>query len=645
MGDKTVVTRYDEKELRAFTLAVLNDLDALEKMFEDRKFETGVSRIGAEQEMFIIDSAMRPAPLAIEAIEGANDPRLTTEIGRFNLEANPPPLVFTGDCFKRMESELNNVIDVVRRSVSRYGADIVLAGILPTIQPSDLTLRNLTPQPRYEEINRVVSELHGQDRFIQIKGLDELQLLVHDTSIEFCNTSFQVHLQVDPDHLTAAYNWSQAVAGPVLSAAVNSPLLLNRRLWNETRIALFQHATDTRSPVFQARRQPARVNFGENWINGSIINTLREDALRYRFLLTRLVEEDSLDELEQGCIPNLDAWRLHNGTIWRWNRICYGLVEGRPGLRIEARFLPAGPTIVDEMANAAFFLGLVTELPRRFGDVATLMGYDDAKNNFFTAARYGLRSEFRWFERRTVSACDLIRNELIPIARGGLEHVGIDSSDIERLLGIISERVETRRTGAKWMVESLENMDELAKPNVKMRSLTAAMKKNQLTGQPVHTWDLAEIPKSSDWIDNYKCVEQFMTTDLYTVRPYDVLELSISLMHWRRIRHVPVEDDNGLIVGLVSYRDVIGLLSSGKSESVREMVVKDVMRTKLITVERNTSALEALHIMRTMDIGCLPVVEDERLVGLLTAYDFLTVSSKLFEERLSAVLQVRTRSA
>lgn len=638
MGEKNVSSDYGEQDLRAFTHGVLNDLQAIEAMLADGLIEKGVRRIGAEQEMFLVDSSMRPAPLAVELIEAAGDPRLTTEIGKFNLEANPPPLPFSGNCLGKMEAELNDILKVVRLAASVYDAGVVLAGILPTIQRSDLTLANLTPNPRYHEINRVVTELHGGDRFIQIKGVDELQLLVRDTSIEFCNTSFQVHLQVDADEISNSYNWAQAIAAPVLSCAVNSPLLLNNRLWNETRIALFQHATDTRSHVHQARRQTPRVNFGDRWADDSIIEILHEDAVRFRFLLTRAVEEDSLEELRAGRIPNLHAWRLHNGTIWRWNRVCYGITDGKPGLRIEARFLPAGPSVVDEVANAALFLGLMTALPAEFGDVRKLMPFDTAKQNFYAAARYALRSQIWWIDGKCWPAGELILKELLPIAQSGLDSAGIDGADSQRLLGIVRERIETRKTGSKWMVESVQTMDERAKPNVRMRTLTAAMKSNQEGGEPVHRWEYASIPGTCEWIDNYKYVEQFMASDLYTVRPGDALDLAASLMEWRHVRHVPVEDDSGELVGLISHRNLVRLFARGKAHTSGGLVVRDVMKTELITVEPKTPALEALKLMREKKIGCLPVLSDGKLVGLLTAYDFLTVSVKLFEEQLKEVV-------
>lgn len=634
MGEKNVSTQTDESRMRQFTKAVLNDLQALEKMIADGLMEEEVLRIGAEQEMFLIDSSMHPAPLALEIMESAKDSRLTTEIGRFNLEANLTPLDFAGDCLRRLESELNEIIGIVKKTAGIYNADAVLCGILPTIQQSDLIEKNLTPSPRYSEMNRILTELHGEERVVHIKGLDELRLHLHDTFVEFCNTSFQVHLQVGMRDFVKYYNWAQAVTAPLLAVAVNSPVLLGRRLWHESRLALFQSAVDERSPVQQERSQQARVTFGRDWLRDSVLEIFHEDVARFRIILTRELEEDSYESLKQGKIPGLSAWRMHNGTIWRWNRACYGVMNNKPSLRIEARFLPSGPTVADEMANSAFFLGLMIGLPQEFGDVTERMAFDDAKTNFFSAARNGLRSQLTWLDGKTYRTQRLILEELLPIAYQGLKTANIDSADIDKYLGILEKRVSQDKTGAQWMLDSLAGMDKTAKPNVRLRTLVSAMRKNQAEGKPLCDWDLARIEDKSEWIDNYLTVEQFMSRDLFTVRPEDAIELATNLMDWKHIRHVPVEDDAGNLVGIISHRDLLQVFSLHLPKSNQEIIVKNVMRKNLITISPETSTLEALYIMREKNIGCLPIVKDGKLVGLITAHDFLTVSTKLFEERL-----------
>jgi len=634
MGDKAVSTNDDQVHFRAFTRAVLTDLEALEKMLDDGMMEENVLRIGGEQEMFLVDSTMHPAPIAVEVIEAAKEPRLTTEIGRFNLEANLTPLPFSGRCFNEMETELNELIGKVGNTASEFGGDVLLCGILPTIQLSDLVEANLTPSPRYTELNRVLTALHGDDRMVHIKGLDEISLHLRDTFIEFCNTSFQVHLQPPIKDFVKIYNWAQALTAPVLAASVNSPLLLGHRLWHETRLALFQHAVDERSPMHHERNKPARVTFGRDWVRKSMIDVFHEDVARFRIILTRSTEENAVETLAAGGIPELAAWRMHNGTVWRWNRACYGVLNDKPSLRIEARFLPAGPTIVDELASAALFLGLLIALPIEFGDVCDKLAFDDAKTNFFGAARNGLRSQIAWIDGRTHSTRKLLLKELIPRAREGLRSVDIASEDIDRLLGILEERIRRQITGSQWMLDSLSHMDPAAKANVRLRTLTATMKSYQEQGTPVHEWEPATIAESTGWIDNYRTVEQFMSRDLFTVRPDDVIDLAANLMNWRHVRHVPVEDDAGKLVGILSHRDLLKLFAVRKGQN--EIIVSEVMQTELITVVPETPTLEALYIMREKKIGCLPVCRNGKLAGLITAHDFLTVSTRLLEERLKA---------
>ena len=637
MGDHNVSSESSGPQIRQFTRAVLNDLQAVERMLERGMFEDDVFRIGAEQEMFLVNSAMCPAPISMSVLEDANDRRLTTEIGLFNIEANLSPSKFEGGCLGKLETEIDEMVDVVRHSAEKSGGDVVLTGILPTIQQSDLVIENLTPLPRYLELNRILTELQGEERIIHIKGLDEINLHLNDTFIEFCNTSFQVHLQVPINQFVRHYNWAQAIAGPVLASAANSPILLGHRLWYETRIALFKHAVDSRSRTLQARGMPTRVHFGTDWIRTSMLDAFHEDVARFRILLTRDIEEDSLRVLEEGGVPKLTAWQMHNGTIWRWNRACYGVLNGKPSFRIEARFLPSGPTVIDEMANSAFFLGLMAVLPEEYGDVKEKMSFDDAKDNFFSAARFGMKSQFVWLDGRGYRAKRLILDELLPLARQGLERFGIDARDIDRYLGVIKERAEIQRTSSGWMLESLSKMDRTVKQSVRLRELTAQMKENQRAGQPMHTWPLAELEDRSDWIDNYQTVERFMSKDLFTVRPEDVIDLAASLMNWKHIRHVPVEDDEGNLVGVISHRDLLEIMTKELYRTDAEIVVKDIMKTDLVTIGPQTPTVEALSLMRQRNIGCLPIVEAGKLVGMVTAHDFLTVSARLFEERLRVI--------
>lgn len=636
MGDHSVDEGFDQKKAQAFMKAVLDDLRALAFMLEHDRVESGVRRIGAEQEMFLIDSDLRPAPLSLEVLARTKDHRLTTEIARFNLEANINPQLLAGDCLSVMDRELNELISLVRKEAGALGADVLLSGILPTLLKSDLTLENLTPDPRYRELDRGVIRLRGGPFSIQIKGLDELQLTHDNIMMESCNTSFQVHFQSNARDFVSHYNTAQAITAPVLAAAVNSPVLFGHRLWQETRVALFQHSTDARSRPQLARSQPTRVSFGDGWLEHSIIALFHDQILRFRPIMITQPDEDPFQVLTRGETPMLSALRMHNSTVWRWNRACYGVNDGVAHLRIENRALPAGPTVVDEVANAAFFAGLMLSLPQEYGDIAGRMKFDDAKSNFFRAARHGLDAQFNWIDGHSHTAAELILDHLLPLARQGLAGARVNRLDVDKYLGIIAARVRSRQTGARWIMKSLEVVHDVAPKDASQRRLTAAMLACQKQGDPVHRWPLMKASAPDNWEHVYRTVGQFMTTDLFTVQPDDLIDLAASVMDWRHIRHVPVEDEAGRLVGLVTHRGLLHLLINRiGDQGLGAITVKEIMVPHPFTVAPSTPTLEAIAMMREHGVGCVPVVEGDQLVGIVTSYDFLEASARLFQEHLS----------
>jgi CBS domain-containing protein/gamma-glutamyl:cysteine ligase YbdK (ATP-grasp superfamily) len=635
MGEHNV-EQVDEKTSQAFMKALLEDLRALEYMIHSGLLESGVTRIGAEQEMFLIDSNFRPAPLSVEILNQAQDTRLTTEIARFNLEANLTPLPLAGGCLTQMEQELKDVLSLVGESAAKFGGDVLLSGILPTLRKSDLTLENLSPIPRYRELNEGVIGMRGGPFSIHIKGLDELQITHDNIMMESCNTSFQVHFQTSPAEFAPHYNLAQAITAPVLAAAVNSPLLFGHRLWQETRVALFQHSTDARSRNQLARSHPTRVSFGDKWLENSVVELFHDQIARFRPIMISKPDENPFQVLARGEIPSLAALRMHNSTVWRWNRACYGVMDGVAHLRIENRALPSGPTVQDEIANAAFFIGLMVAGPGTYGDITKRLSFDAAKENFFAAARHGLNAHFTWLDGSSRSAASLILDELLPLARAGLKHANVDSSDIDKYLGLLEERVRSGQTGSQWMLKSLEALNDMHEStDVRTRVLTATILARQKEGKPVHDWELAEAAGLDDWSQSYQTVGQFMSTDLFTLRPTDLVDLAASVMDWRHIRHVPVEDDEGGLVGLVTHRGLLRLMSNRSVSSAKKpLTVSEIMVSNPTSVTSTTPTLEAIEIMRLTKIGCLPVVDDGQLVGIVTSYDFLTATARLFKQHL-----------
>jgi CBS domain-containing protein len=635
MGEHDIQAASSADAQRAFTRALLADVEALERLLAKGRFEAGQRRIGAEQEFFLVDEAWQPVRGALELLGDLGDP-FTTELGLFNLEANLPPLALEGSCLAEMERCLSGLLERARAAAARRGWHLALCGILPTIGREHLGLDWMTPIDRYRQLNDAMSRLRGGEFRTLIKGLDELQATHDNVMFEACNTSFQIHLQVAPDEFARLYNVAQVITGPVLAAAVNSAVFLQKRLWHETRVALFQQSLDVRSEARAKRGGRQRVSFGTDWVRASVAEIFKEDVGRFRTLLAVEPEESSLEVLARGEIPRLRALCLHNGTVYRWNRPCYGVMDGVPHLRIENRVLPSGPTPLDEVANAAFFFGLMLALGDAEDDVTARMAFDDARGNFRAAARYGLHATFRWFDGRARPASELIRTELLPLARAGLLGRGVERADVERYLGVIDERVKADRTGAQWVLDSLGAMQGRGTANERSRALTRAMVEGAERGDPVHAWPLAAPVGEAEEHASFRTVGQIMTTDLFTLDPDDLVDLAASLMDWEHIRHVPVEDESGRLVGLITHRQLLRIVGRGLRGDGAPVAVRHIMRADPLTVAPDTSTRDAIALMRAERVGCLPVVEDGKLVGIVTQSDFIRVAAALLDRWLAA---------
>jgi len=634
MGEHQITERNDDAEMRRFVKALLEDVRALEVMIDRGIIEAGVRRIGAEQEMFLIDRSYRPTRTALQILDQLGGGNFTTELGLFNLEANLTPRELGGDCLSQMEAELGDSLERIREVAGQVDTRVVLCGILPTLGKAHLGLDHMTPNPRYHQLNDTMVRLRGGDFQTLIKGVDELQTSHDNVMLEACNTSFQIHFQVGAKSFPRLYNLAQAVTAPVLAAGVNSPVLLQHRLWHETRVALFQQSLDLRSETGVQRGSRQRVSFGDNWVKHSVLEIFREDIARFRALISVETGESPLETLERGEVPKLTALCLHNGTIYRWNRPCYGVKDGVAHLRIENRVLPAGPSVLDEIANAAFFFGLMCSLDQEYGDVTEVMEFDDAKGNFLAAARYGLHARFRWLHGKPAAADELIITHLLPLARSGLADRGLDAGDIDRFLGVIEERVRQDRTGSQWVFDSLAGMGDRGSSDERYRVLTAAMVDHQIGGRPVHEWEPAQLVIEQTDRESYRTVGQFMTTDLFTVHPEDIVDLAASLMEWEHVRHVPVEDVEGRLVGLVSHRVLLRMLARGARGEVKPVAVREIMRADAVTVTPQTTTVEAIDLMRKHQVGCLPVVQEGKLVGIVTEHDFVKVAAGLLDRWL-----------
>jgi len=634
MGEQNIVEGASESIRQHFMKALLEEVRALEMMLDKGMVESGVSRIGAEQEMFLVNAARQPALTALEVLSRLDDERFTTELGLFNIEANLSVQELKTDCLSLMEAEAQEIYAKARAAAHQCDSEIALVGILPTITRKNLGMDSMVPLPRYHALNDAIMALRGQNLQFAINGTDQLIVNHDNLMLEACNTSFQVHFQVSPEDFARLYNIAQVVTGPLLAAVVNSPILLGKRLWHETRISVFEYSVDARSTTHQTRGLQPRVHFGNDWVNKSVTEIFKEDIARFRVLLTTETEKDPLAMVAQGIAPKLKALCLHNGTVYRWNRACYGVHNGIPHLRIENRVIPSGPTVVDEIANLAFFVGMMAGMSREYDDIRKEITFQDIKANFMAAARAGIRAQMNWFGDTHAPVRKLILDELLPLAESGLQDYGLEQKDIEKYLGILHDRVSLRRNGARWALESLQGMHDQGTEDQRMRCLVSSMIDQQTTGRPISEWELAEFCEDQGWRESYLKVSQFMATDLFTVRPDDIVDFAATLMDWRHIRHVPVEGDDGELVGLLSHRALLRLVAEGRVGGDHKVTVREIMTRNPVTIDSDATTVDAIRLMRKAKVACLPVVDKGKLLGLVTEHDLIVVSSHLLERYL-----------
>lgn len=614
MGAQDIVEGGNTADTASFSEALLEDLRALERMLNEGALECDKVRIGAEQEMFLVDRNYHPAPIAEKVLEQLPEAVFSTELGKFNIEANLAPRLLQGDCLRTLEADVHTVVRQASAAAQANGAEILLTGVLPSARLGDLTLANLTDKPRYRELNRTVMNLRGGEYHLLVKGIDELQLTHDNVMPEACCASFQVHMQLDPRRFATQYNAALAAAGPILASAVNSPLLLGQRLWRETRVALFQHAVDERTHSHIARRHPTRVTFGEAWVEDSVLEIYREQIARFRVLMTSNVESDGRN------VPQLKALMIHNGTVWRWNRPCYGVMDGKPNLRLEFRSLPCGPTPIDEVANGAFFFGLMTAIPEEYGNLAGKLAFEDVKENFFAAARNGLKAQFTWLDGKIHASGQLILEELLPLAEAGLKKAGVDGANT--YLGVIRERAKREVTGATWILSAAQTLMGHMAVDERDRRIVGALIERQSSGEPVHNWKPLRQDEMEGSPQLYENVADFMSTDLFTVSPDDPLSLAAGTMTWRHIRHLPVEDKDGKFLGMLSSREILALIAEQGWKPAR---VGDVMNREAVTIGPETGTADAVKLMIDQKLDCLPVVKEGELVGIVSSQDLMRV--------------------
>jgi len=625
MGSQSVKAITSKQQRKEFISHLLADVEALEYMVQNDLFEKNIQRIGAEQELCIVNENYRPSLNALNILEKINDEHYTTELGLFNLEINLDPIELKNSCFSKLEEDLNTLLEKGRIAAEdTENNKIILCGILPTLKKKDLVFENMTPFERYKTLNSVIRNIKGGDFKMRIKGVDELIIKHESILFEACNTSFQVHLQIGLDEIVDKYNWSQAIAGPILALMTNSPQLLGRELWSETRIALFQQSIDMRNVSQLLREQKPRVSFGNSWIKESIVELFTDDISRYAPLVTKDFDENALDQLSRGVMPKLEALNLHNGTLYKWNRLCYGVHKNIAHLRIENRYIPSGPSVKDEIANALLWIGVMQGMPDKYKDIGRLMPFKDARGNFINAARTGMNTYFNWLGSG-ISAYELGKKVLLPMAREGLKKSNVNVDDIDYYLNIIEKRIDNNITGSKWQIRSSRNLEKTVSRDEMNTLLTYNIYKNQEKKLPVYQWKLAEIPEHVH-INTRDKIYKVMTTEVFVVNKNDLVALVESIMEWKHIHHLPIVNKDNKIKGIITKTTIDKLKASDPMYKTKS--VGDVMAKKVTVGSPEMLIEDAKSLMINSDIGCLPIVDNDELVGMFTKKDLEKINLK-----------------
>ncbi|MEG3632892.1 glutamate--cysteine ligase [Micromonospora palythoicola] len=486
--DRASFSREDRVRYRQ---KVRRCLDVFALMLDDFGFDADRPMTGLEIELNLVDQAAEPAMRNEEILAAIADPLFQTELGQFNLELNANPRMISGNGFADYERDLCASLDRANERAARSDTRIVLVGILPTLNERHLVADNLSTNERYRVLNDQIVGARGEDIELDIRGVERLR--THNDSIapEAACTSLQFHLQVAPDSFADYWNASQAIAAAQVAVGANSPFLYDRQLWAETRIALFEQATDTRPDELKAQGVRPRVWFGERWIT-SIFDLFEENVRYFPPLLPICESEDPVEVLHAGGVPELAELRLHNGTVYRWNRPVYDIMNGRPHLRVENRVLPAGPTVVDMLANAAFYFGLVRGMAEADRPIWSQLTFSSAEENFHAAARRGMDAILHWPQLGEVPVATLVLDTLLPLAAAGLDGFGVEATERDRLLGIIEQRCRTGRNGAAWQTATVWSaerhlgLDRRAALHHMLQRYTEL----QYTNEPVHTWPL-----------------------------------------------------------------------------------------------------------------------------------------------------------
>lgn len=491
MGQDISVSEFSAEDFVNFRQRLNRNLGELKSLLQQPDFGVGKPSFGAELELYIIDEQAKVKPINAMLLEQSGDDQLTLELNRFNMEYNFIPLINEARPFSKMIQQMQGALGYLSRIAEQHSARILPIGILPTLSEQDLGLSAITDVPRYHVLARALREKRGRDFRIQIEGKDKLDLTWGDVSLEGANTSFQFHYRVNPGDFAHAYNAAQLTTPLALALSANSPIFFGKRLWHETRVALFKQSIDYREQDELAQKMPPRVLFGMGWVREDIYEMFAEGVYLFEPLMP-ICSQTSLDqEPRSDRGPELQELRLHQGSIWTWNRPIYDPSD-QGHVRIELRTMPAGPSLINMAATSALSSGLIKGLQSQVAELVAGLPFRFAENNFYRAAKYGMGARLFWPDLkngtlRELPVLDILKN-LLPDAIEGLQALGIEDQEIQAQIDVIEGTIETRMNGAQWQLNMYEKLLSKTDQRSALAELVQLYEKQFKSGKPVHEW-------------------------------------------------------------------------------------------------------------------------------------------------------------
>lgn len=616
MGSFAIKEIENIDQRNQFYREIFDDIAVFDYMLAAGMFAQEEVNVGVEQELCLIDDMGMPKNAALGILHKLSEHQFTNELALFNLEINLDPQPIKESGIYKVREQLYHFVNKARKAGKSLKTDIFLAGILPTITLANLTFRSMTPIERYKVLSRELLKLRGEKFEIYLQGVDDLNLKLDSILFEACNTSMQLHFQVHPDEFVKLYNWAQLISGPLLAISTNSPLLFGKELWAENRIALFKQSLDTRIHYNHYREKIPRVYFGGDWLQKSPSELWKQAIARFPLIFRGEGFPNSKIQLDNGETPELRSATLHNGSTYTWNRLCYGIHEKKPHLRIECRYLPSGPSLHDEMANLTLWYGLMLAAGNQENKFWDTMDFAAVKSNFYNAARYGILSEFELFQQK-LGVQSVFEDFFLPMAVNGLREAGVDETIIETYMPVIERRIQKKQTGSTWLVENYRRLVKKFKPALVSKILVKESLVYQQEDVPVSFWDAVTTDSLQHFFSHgYKklTAKDVMSSRIQSIRENATVIFAQKIMTWQGINHLIVENEKEMFIGVLDWHDIKDIPET--DQKVDRYISKEHRK-----VSPNTSLEKIQDMIENQGINAVVVMVKNKTAGIITRFD------------------------